>query len=45
MNLNSGFGFEIEGVFFEEVATPDGRRADIVRMALLKPIWLALFST
>jgi RimJ/RimL family protein N-acetyltransferase len=45
MNLNSSFGFEIEGVFFEEVALPDGRRADIVRMALLKPIWLALFGT
>jgi RimJ/RimL family protein N-acetyltransferase len=45
MNLNSSFGFEIEGVFFEEVPTSDGRRADIVRMALLKPIWLALFGT
>jgi RimJ/RimL family protein N-acetyltransferase len=44
MNLNSSFGFELEGVFLEEIPTPDGRRADVVRMALLKPIWLAMFG-
>lgn len=45
MNLNSSFGFELEGVFLEELAAPNGRRADVIRMALLKPIWLALFGT
>jgi RimJ/RimL family protein N-acetyltransferase len=44
MNLNSSFGFELEGVFLEELAAPNGRRADVVRMALLKPIWLAMFA-
>jgi RimJ/RimL family protein N-acetyltransferase len=44
MNLNSSFGFELEGVFLEEIPTPDGRRADVVRMALLKPIWVAMFG-
>ncbi len=45
MNLNSSFGFTLEGVFLEELATADGRRADVVRMALLKPIWLAWFGS
>jgi len=44
LNINRSLGFEVEGVFLEEVATPQGRRADIVRMALLRPIWLALFG-
>jgi RimJ/RimL family protein N-acetyltransferase len=44
INLNTGFGFELEGVFLEEIASHDGRRADVVRMALLKPLWLAMFS-
>jgi diamine N-acetyltransferase len=44
INLNSGFGFELEGVFLEDVPTPDGRRADLIRMALLKPLWLAVFG-
>jgi RimJ/RimL family protein N-acetyltransferase len=41
LNLNSSFGFTLEGVFLEEIATADGHRADVVRMALFKPIWLA----
>jgi RimJ/RimL family protein N-acetyltransferase len=45
MNLNSSFGFELEGVFLEEIATADGHRADVVRMALLKPLWLAWFDS
>ena len=44
LNINSSLGFELEGVFLEEIATPAGRRADVVRMALFKPIWLALFG-
>jgi len=44
INLNSGFGFELEGMFLEE-ARVDGRRVDVVRMALLAPIWTALFSS
>jgi RimJ/RimL family protein N-acetyltransferase len=45
INLNSGFGFELEGVFLEDVPTPDGRRTDLIRMALLRPLWLAAFAT
>jgi RimJ/RimL family protein N-acetyltransferase len=45
LNINRSLGFEVEGVFLEEIATPDGRRADIVRMALLKPIWLAMYGS
>lgn len=45
MNLNSSFGFTLEGVFLEEIATAEGHRADVVRMALLKPIWLAWFGS
>ena len=44
INLNSGFGFELEGVFLEDVPTADGRRADLIRMALLRPLWLAAFA-
>jgi diamine N-acetyltransferase len=44
VSLNSSFGFQLEGVFLEEIATPDGRRADAIRMALLRPIWLATFG-
>ena len=43
-NLNSGFGFELEGMFLEE-AEVGGRRVDLVRMALLAPIWKALFAS
>lgn len=43
INLNSRFGFELEGIFFEDVLV-DGRRRDVVRMALLKKAWLEVFS-
>ena len=43
INLNSGFGFELEGAFLED-AVVAGRRVDLVRMALLAPIWKALFA-
>jgi RimJ/RimL family protein N-acetyltransferase len=43
LNLNSRFGFELEGVFYEELKQHD-HFADIVRMALLKPRWLSIFK-
>jgi RimJ/RimL family protein N-acetyltransferase len=43
LNVNSQLGFELEGILLEDVAIAE-RHADIVRMALLKPIWLALFG-
>jgi RimJ/RimL family protein N-acetyltransferase len=43
INLNSRFGFELEGIFLEDIKVAD-RRQDIVRMALFKPIWLEIFS-
>ena len=43
LNLNSRFGFELEGIFFEDVKV-GGIRQDIVRMALFKSLWLQIFS-
>ncbi|MDB6125035.1 MAG: Protein N-acetyltransferase, RimJ/RimL family [Pedosphaera sp.] len=43
LNLNGKFGFELEGVFLEETVI-QGKRRDVVRMALASPIWLELFS-
>jgi len=43
INLNSRFGFEIEGVFFEEIEV-GGKLQDVVRMALVKPVWEKIFS-
>ena len=43
INLNSGFGFELEGAFLEDTKIA-GQRVDLVRMALLAPIWDALFA-
>lgn len=43
LNLNSRFGFELEGVFFEDVKVGD-QRQDVVRMALFKSLWLQIFS-
>jgi RimJ/RimL family protein N-acetyltransferase len=43
INLNSQFGFQLEGVFFEDLRIGD-KRQDIVRMALLKPQWLEIFG-
>jgi RimJ/RimL family protein N-acetyltransferase len=44
INVNSASGFEVEGVFLEDVATDGGRRADVIRMAVLRPRWLAAFG-
>jgi RimJ/RimL family protein N-acetyltransferase len=43
LNLNGKFGFELEGVFLEEVML-GGKMRDVVRMALAGPIWLELFA-
>lgn len=43
INLNSRFGFEIEGIFHEDLLV-DGRRRDVVRMSLLKDTWSRLFG-
>ncbi|MBI3191476.1 MAG: GNAT family N-acetyltransferase, partial [Pedosphaera parvula] len=43
LNLNAKFGFELEGVFIED-ALVQGKRHDLVRMGLLRPIWLGLFT-
>ncbi len=43
INLNGGFGFELEGVFYEDVLIRDAWR-DVVRMALTAPVWLELFD-
>jgi RimJ/RimL family protein N-acetyltransferase len=43
INLNSRFGFELEGIFYEDLLV-DGERRDVVRMALLKRTWLEVFS-
>jgi len=43
INLNSRFGFELEGIFFEDIRVGD-KRQDVVRMALFKPLWLQIFS-
>lgn len=43
INLNSKFGFELEGVFFEEVSVQN-QLQDVLRMGLRAPAWLALFA-
>ena len=43
LNLNSKFGFELEGALFEDAMVQTARR-DVVRMALRAPVWLELFS-
>jgi RimJ/RimL family protein N-acetyltransferase len=43
INLNSRFGFELEGIFFEDIKVGD-KHQDVVRMALFKPLWLKIFS-
>ena len=43
INLNSRFGFELEGVFLDEITVGD-KHQDVVRMALFKPLWLQIFS-
>ena len=43
INLNSRFGFELEGVFLDDITVGD-KRQDVVRMALFKSLWLQIFS-
>jgi RimJ/RimL family protein N-acetyltransferase len=43
ITLNSKFGFELEGIFFDDVVIKDSRK-DVVRMSLFKPRWLEIFS-
>jgi len=42
INLNSNFGFNLEGLFFNEVAF-NGNLHDVIRMGLLREKWLELF--
>ena len=42
-NLNSRFGFELEGVFLNDVRVGD-KHQDVLRMALFKSLWLQIFS-
>ncbi len=43
INLNSKFGFELEGVLFEDAFLGNKKR-DIVRMGLLRSRWMDIFS-
>ena len=43
INLNSRFGFELEGVFLNDIVVGD-KRQDVLRMALFKSLWLQIFS-
>jgi RimJ/RimL family protein N-acetyltransferase len=43
INLNSRFGFELEGVFLDDIAVGD-KHQDVLRMALFKSVWLQIFS-
>src|SRR5437016_10218509 len=43
INLNSRFGFELEGVFIDDITVGDNHQ-DVLRMALFKPVWLRIFS-
>ena len=43
VNLNSRFGFELEGVFLDDIIVGD-KHQDVLRMALFKSVWLQIFS-
>jgi len=43
INLNSRFGFELEGVFLNDIIVGD-KHQDVLRMALFKPLWLQIFA-
>src|SRR5262245_25574008 len=43
INLNSRFGFELEGMFLNDIIVGD-KHQDVLRMALFKPLWLQIFS-
>ena len=42
INLNSRFGFELEGVFLDDITVGD-KHQDLARMALFKSVWLQIF--
>jgi RimJ/RimL family protein N-acetyltransferase len=42
INLNSRFGFELEGVFRDDITAAD-KHQDVLRMALFKSLWLQIF--
>jgi len=42
INLNSKFGFELEGILFAEVRVDDSFR-DVLRMSLIREIWEDIF--
>lgn len=42
--LNSKFGFELEGVFFDDVVIQN-KKKDVVRMGLLKSRWVEIYSS
>jgi len=43
INLNSRFGFELEGIFLNDIIVGD-KHQDVLRMALFKSLWLQIFS-
>ena len=43
INLNSKFGFDLEGILYKEVRIDDAYR-DVLRMSLLKDTWEQIFS-
>jgi RimJ/RimL family protein N-acetyltransferase len=43
INLNSKLGFELEGIFFQEIQK-SGKFMDVVRMGLLKNRWLRIYD-
>ena len=43
INLNSKFGFELEGIFFEDVFLRNTKQ-DVLRMGLLRSRWIKIFS-
>lgn len=43
LNINSRFGFELEGVFFEDLRVGQ-KRQDVLRMALFKSLWTQIFA-
>jgi len=42
INLNSKFGFELEGILFAEVCVDDNFR-DVLRMSLIRDVWQTIF--
>jgi RimJ/RimL family protein N-acetyltransferase len=43
ININSRFGFELEGIFLNDIIVGD-KHQDVLRMALFKSLWLQIFS-